>query len=105
MGLNIRVALIFSLPKPLGPTVTLICSPGTISVYRHSRRIVAGIAAAHRILYNGFPEISLVITAADALVYRLPKIAVYDMYVLHRSPEYTGHTCILADGHVSSPAI
>ena len=28
----IRIWLIFSLPNPFGPTVTLICSPGTISV-------------------------------------------------------------------------
>ena len=32
-GLNIRIWLMFSLPKPFGPTVIFTLSPGTISVY------------------------------------------------------------------------
>ena len=67
---------------------------------QHSRRIVAGIAAAHRILYNGFSKVPLVIATAYAFIYGFPQIAACDMYVLTNLQEYTGQTRILTDGYM-----
>ena len=68
----------------------------------HCRRIVSGIAAAHRVLYNRFPKISLVVTAAHTLVNRIRKIASGQVYILPDLKEYARHTRILADRHALS---
>ena len=51
VGLNMRIALMFSLPNPLGETVILSLSPGTIRVY-HGGRVVAGVLANKRVPYD-----------------------------------------------------
>src|SRR5699024_3857197 len=53
-----------------------------------------------RILYDRFAEITVCISPADALVYRLCEISSHKMYILSDLKEYTSHSCILADRHI-----
>ena len=64
---------------------------------QHSRGVVAGVAAANRVLNNGLSQIALVVTAAHALVYGFRKVAADEVHVLADLKEYAGHAGILAD--------